>query len=112
MKLDRNINPDGTGKYALIEMRKLTAAERHYVMTGEGVIAGVPRTAIDTGGPGPRQFFVMKYGDPFTAPALRAYAQACQDEAERIGDKELEEFASEIWVEARAAERCIHTIPS
>jgi len=103
MKLDRNINPDGKGKYALINLRK---------------------NIVEWGG-GDGQFFVIKYKDIFAAPALKAYANAVFKavlEKRRIADRyrkrnktsemaktfdlaadELEEYGNEIMNEYRAA---------
>lgn len=62
MKLDRKINKDGTGKYALINLRT---------------------NMIEWGGPG-GGFFVIKLHDKFAAPALEAYADAARKEAHRL----------------------------
>lgn len=87
MKLDRNINPDGKGKYALINLRKNT------VEWGE-----------------PDQFFVIKYKDEFAAAALEAYAEAVRSKAnmlkatgKRFEADSLYEYADEIQREAIAA---------
>jgi hypothetical protein len=58
VKLDRNINPDGRGKYALINLRTNT------VCWG-----------------GNDQFFVIKYKDAFASQALYAYAEAANNKA-------------------------------
>lgn len=111
MKLDRNINPDGKGKYALINLRT---------------------NQVQWGGDGGEQFFVIKYKDRFAAPALRAYAKAARDHANELfegcgmaaqeGDgraggqqfrqaESLIEFADEMDREADAAEKCGEKIP-
>ena len=111
MKLDRNVNPDGKGKYALINLRT------NQVQWGDG-----------------DQFFVIKYKDEFAAPALRAYADAvkakvadhygkslagtptpemnptqeeieCWRRSHREIAESLSEYAFEIEREAEAAER-------
>lgn len=98
MKLDRNINPDGRGKYALINLRT---------------------NQVQWGGADGEQFFVLKYKDRFAAPALRAYAKACKDEAVKIRERgksgltatankiaaDLEEFAYDVEQEAKCAEK-------
>ena len=112
MKLDRNVNPDGRGKYALINLRT---------------------NKVEWGGEGGQQFFVLKYKDKFAAPALRAYAKAVMAEAvslivhantywgnpecaeaaaERQQGRELAEFAGEVEREAVQAERSGVSIPS
>ncbi len=55
MKLDRNINPDGRGKYALIKLRELY---------------------IDHGDTPDTEFFVIRLKDKYAEAALRAYADA------------------------------------
>lgn len=62
MKLDRNINPDGKGKYALLNLRT---------------------NKIEWGVTPDEEFFVIKLKDKYAAPALDAYAKACvKDDAE------------------------------
>lgn len=89
MKLDRNINPDGKGKYALLNLRKNT---------------------VEWGTEPEGQFFVIKYKDFFAVPALKAYAKAVLAEAERLTAsgwhsqaKELYEFALEMESEVQLA---------
>lgn len=97
MKLDRNANPDGRGKYALINLRTNT------VEWGE------------------EPFFVIKYKDVFAAPALRAYAHAIREHINALIDRlsdtnnvdlrpgmkaeveSLREYAREIEAEATKA---------
>lgn len=97
MKLDRNINHDGRGKYALINLRT---------------------NKVEWGEEG--QFFVLKYKDIFAEAALRAYARAVRDEAKSLSAtaykskggpmfdslrkqaKSLNEFASQIEDELKA----------
>ena len=62
MKLDRDTNPSGTGKYALINLRKDT---------------------VEWGRPGEQdEFFVIKLRDTHAHAALQAYA----DSVRRAGD--------------------------
>lgn len=85
MKLDRNKNEDGTGKYALILMRKLDdeakaelkAKADHHGFNSK--IMALPVKSIDDGRY--NQFFVIRYRDKFAAAALQAYACAVRDEA-------------------------------
>jgi len=66
MKLDRNINPDGRGKYALLNLRKNT---------------------IEWGDTQQDEFFVIKLKDRYAAEALYAYAlEAEDDDAEYAGE--------------------------
>ena len=64
MRLDRNVNQDGKGKYALLNLRKNT---------------------VEWGRRGEEdEFFVIKLKDKYAAEALRAYAAA----ADRDGETE------------------------
>lgn len=94
MRLDRNINPDGRGKYALVNMRKvheietdgsrphpnITAAYSRWtevrqaleLLKREGVIAMGNESPAD-------QFFVMKNKDMYAAGGLRGYYMAVMD---------------------------------
>lgn len=96
MKLDRNINPCGRGKYALINLRT------NQVQWG-----------------GDDQFFVIKYKDQFAGPALAAYAKAVEAkgiEFEKLAKskhprkhfyakaaREMFEYADQIFQEAKLA---------
>lgn len=98
MRLDRNINPDGKGKYALINLRKNT---------------------VEWGNEAPgEQFFVMKYKDIFTAPALDAYAKAVRTDATALAESDpktansLFEYAEEMEREAYKARTAGVKIPS
>lgn len=90
MKLDRNINKDGHGKYALINLRT---------------------NMVEWGGPG-GGFFVIKLHDKFAPAALRAYAEAVREEAlnHGVGEAEfrraagLQEYANEIQALVEIAE--------
>lgn len=89
MKLDRNINSNGRGKYALLLLRRLTevadnAKVKHAIHVLESV--GV----IDWGITGTdKEFFLIRLKDKHAANALTAYASS----ADRDGDAE---YASEI----------------
>lgn len=103
MKLDRNTNLTGTGKYSLVNRRKVRELGHPLeVMQALSVLerAGVLHNGNE--GPG-EQFFVMKYKDTFTAPALRAYGEAVALVAARTNEHkqklELEEYALEIYAE-------------
>lgn len=65
MKLDRNINKDGHGKYALINLRT---------------------NMVEWGGPG-GGFFVIKLHDKFAPDAFEAYAKAVRKEAKALSVK-------------------------
>ena len=100
MKLDRNNNPDGSGKYALLKIRRLSqiydegskphVSETHAyglaqaVKDALGVLdrAGLIHWGSEGAG---EQFFVMKYKDKFSAAALLEYHVAARREAEQVG---------------------------
>lgn len=129
MKLDRNLNRDGGGKYALVNMRKLApVTDRLFtkncttediaicdavnLLRKHGIISAGNETPGD-------QFFVMKYKDQFTAPALQAYTDAIKamlryapqnDEQRRVGS-ELSEYALQMQGEADAARKLGNRIP-
>lgn len=112
MKLDRNLNPNGRGKYALIHMRKLEDKTPAMLEARAGKATldiTVPANAVTTGRETNGQFFVLKYADVFAEPALRAYADSVRAFADgmRFGDeseyRDLVEFAAEVEREADAA---------
>lgn len=94
MKLDRNTNRGERGKYALVNMRKLipTIEAIEKIAAGETRLNYpraddvddmqaferlVNRGIITIGNETPGdQFFVLKYKDKFTWPALEAYSHA------------------------------------
>jgi hypothetical protein len=87
MKLDRNINPDGTGKYALVLMReffKLSSAEKQalYLLASAKV--------IDHGDTPNSEFFVIRLKDRYAAPALAAYALAASEDDPEYGSEIME----------------------
>jgi hypothetical protein len=84
MRLDRNDNPSGVGKYALINMRRCRAlqhdkAAEAYDLLGKLDALGV----IDAGARGEDdEFFVIKLKDKYAGPALHAYANAVNGDDE------------------------------
>lgn len=112
MKLDKNINKDGGGKYALLKLRKLLEIQQlgtdHSVRIQQAVELLNSYKLLHCGDEGPgEQFFVMKYKDKFTAPALRAYAIAVEHSAQADSTPEqiegLVEYAAEIRRETHLA---------
>src|SRR5262245_53337306 len=111
MKLDRNTNPRGRGKYALVNMRKLgpliegsqntaenfECIEAYFLLKEHGFITEGNESPGD-------QFFVMKYRDRFTAAGLNGYATAVELDAaalenNHVGNpqsKSLREYAQEL----------------
>lgn len=91
MKLDRNINPNRRGKYALLKLRRLTEIEAWSGGDGEALdrqaaldaIALLERAGIlDWGYAGTDgEFFVIRLKDKYAGAAIEAYAQAVSDDA-------------------------------
>ena len=92
MRLDRNVNPNGQGKYALLKLRRLSddifrcTDPMHPVFQAMEVLSeyGV----MDSGIYPHSEFFVIRLKDKYAQAALRAYADAAR------GDDP--EYASEI----------------
>lgn len=80
MQLDRNINPTGKGKYALINMRKIEGDPRTAEDLAAAILAHPEAVEFGTAGT-PGEFFVIKLKDEHAQAALDAYAQsaAAQD---------------------------------
>jgi len=127
MKLDRNTNRGGRGKYALVNMRMmvplLDRGEDHNPenndvqhlkdqMAIHAFNLLVERGIITLGNESPSdQFFVMKYKDKFTQHGLRAYASGVRAEAVNYQDQELKEFAEQMFREADLAQELGNRIP-
>ena len=93
MKLDRNINANGRGKYALLKLRNLRA--------GDTSVDAALRTLdeagiLDWGSTPETEFFVMRLKDKYARIPLHAYS----DEAFRDGEKE---YAAEVGAMAMRA---------
>jgi len=126
MKLHRNTNADGRGKYALVNLDLLKQDPRLQGMLDFLKEAGVLTYGNEEPG---EQFFVMKYKDKFTARGLEGYANAvrsriliCQDNlaalagvdgerADRLRQEnqaqldDLTEWVAEIEAEALKADK-------
>lgn len=99
MRLDRNTNPEGVGKYALVNHRKianLSEAGQAQCLAALRALEG--KGVLEFGLPGsPDEFFVLKLKDRLAAGALHAYADA----AEAAG---MREFAADVAELARRSE--------
>ena len=91
MKLDRNVNADGRGKYGLIKNRRIREIiEEHGIADGTATAAvrNALRTLesfgiIDWGDAGtPSEFFVIRLRDIHARAALMAYADDAGDDPE------------------------------
>lgn len=104
MKLDRNINPNGRGKYALLKLRELGDLSRDEIVMAlenlEELSVAQCERAVDFGDTPDSEFFVIRLKDRFAGPAIMAYAEAVRDYA--LGalpietQLELAEYASEV----------------
>lgn len=101
MKLDRNINDDGLGKYAIINLRKLDELcghagifERWTPAVAQALKTLEEVGALEWGRPGtPDEFFLIKLKDQYAEAGLTGYAnEAAKDDAEYAG--EVREMAS------------------
>jgi hypothetical protein len=96
MKLDRNMNVGGRGKYALLKLRKIENYRGHGTFAGiKGDIGAALRVLdkyglIEWGEPKTEgEFFVIKMRDAYAEPAMVMYANT----AMLFGDKE---YAQEV----------------
>lgn len=77
MKLDRDINKDGKGKYALVRLRNINKGDEAFQLLQRLHELG----HLDWGKVGdPDEFFVIKLRDKFSQPAIVAYADAVMRE--------------------------------
>ena len=95
MKLDRNLDPSGRGKYALLKLRVARsyspqAAQTVLAPHFEGLkVAGV----LDWGVTPETEFMVIRLKDKYAQAALRAYANAARaDDPEYAA--EIDEMAA------------------
>ena len=96
MKLDRNINPDGRGKYALVKLRTKIPDPEDAQQVQRAVNIMMKNNVLDLGNTPDTEFFVIRLKDKYAAPALHAYARAAQED-------DLE-YAAEISMLAVTAE--------
>lgn len=83
MKLDRNENPDGRGKYALVRLRGLTSDDAKHLLALSN------SGCVDFGAPKEKdEFFVIKLRDKYARPALYSYAARAE--------KDDPEYAAEV----------------
>jgi hypothetical protein len=91
MRLDRNTNPDGRGKYALVKLRYVDSELREQLLEID---------AVDFGATENTEFFVIRLKDIFAAPALAAYALAAWEHDE--------DYARDVLALAKRAALCPH----
>lgn len=90
MKLDRNINADGLGKYALLKLRNLRR--------GDPAVDAALRTldeagVLDWGNTVDSEFFVIRLKDKYAAAALHTYAHHAVRDGEVEYGQEIMEMA-------------------
>lgn len=94
MRLDRNVNPDGRGKYALIKLRMLSdfadpadPFQKIAPNISDALNTLVAAGLIDFGDRPDNEFFVIRLKDKYAKPALEAYASGARhDDPEWAGD--------------------------
>ncbi len=90
MKLDRNVNADGRGKYALVRLRTVEPDGKIWWMLKGLEMFGV----LDWGDRGkPDEFFIIRLKDEYAQHALRAYAAAAMTDDPEYAN-EVYELAS------------------
>jgi hypothetical protein len=94
MRLDRNINANGLGKYALIKLR--SSGELTPALLEDGAKFVIDPDHVDFGDSPDSDFFVIRIKDKCALPALRAYAEAAMDDDP--------EFAMEVLALAEKSE--------
>lgn len=75
MKLDRNVNPDGRQKYALLKLRRQAVAFPHECQAAVELLK--QHGLLDFGDTPDTEFFVIRLKDVNSEAALRAYALHC-----------------------------------
>lgn len=85
MKLDRNVNGDGKGKYALVRLRGIEAdSEAHRLLQRLYELGH-----LDWGCVGDRdEFFVVKLRDRFAAGAIGGYGSEVMKASRREDDRD------------------------
>ncbi len=96
MKLDRNLNPTGKGKYALIKLRVDQPVFSSNSEPPDGRNLRISSKAVDYGDTPDSEFFVIRLKDKYAYAALRAYSLAAM-----VDD---EEYANEIMKLAHGAD--------
>lgn len=86
MKLDRNLNGEGKGKYALVRLRNIAAGDEAH-----GLLKRLEELGhLDWGIVGqPDEFFVVKLRDKYAGAAIKGYADAVAEDARREPDEQV-----------------------
>lgn len=91
MRLDRNDNAKGVGKYALINLRRYRALPADQLKEAHLLLGRLDQLGvIDNGARGSDdEFFVIKLKDKYAEPALVAYANAAVDDDKEWAEQVL-----------------------
>jgi hypothetical protein len=92
MKLDRNVNASGRGKYALVKLRNVGQLD-DYHFPGRLFKALERINMLDWGDKPETEFFVIRLKDKYAQAALHAYAIAAREEDPEYAD-EIEALAA------------------
>lgn len=76
MKLDRNTNDNGRGKYALIKLREVNTAAHN--KANDALNDLIATGVVDFGSDPETEFFVIRLKDRSAYSALKAYAAAAR----------------------------------
>jgi hypothetical protein len=76
MKLDRNLNQTGKGKYALVNLRKIEGDPR----TAADLVAAIQSNPEAVEFSSEDEFCVIKFKDKYAQAALHAYAVAASED--------------------------------
>lgn len=87
MKLDRNLNPSGKGKYALINLRKIPTNPNTAQELAAAILANPEAVEFGTVGSSD-EFWLIKLKDRYASPALMGYAMGIAFDPE--GDPEYQ----------------------
>ena len=99
MQLDRDINKDGKGKYALVRLRNIQPGDEAFDCLKKLEKLGY----LDWGVVGqPDEFFVIKLRDKFSDAALCAYAEAVHRDYGKAREAQDEEKAASLLQYATA----------
>lgn len=93
MDLDRNINSDGKGKYALVNLRKIEGNPQ----TAEELAAAILKNpeAVEFGRVGEQdEFFVIKLKDEYAQAALSEYGHKAWADGDEVYARQIYEMSS------------------
>lgn len=97
MKLDRNINANGRGKYALLKLRKMDEVTTRFTELGKAVLDAVAllerEGILDWGNTVKSEFFVIRLKDEYADDALFRYALSARIAGDDDYAREIIEMA-------------------